>query len=126
MNSQSEMEIASIERELEILRSRYSLMQRWAAVTKHAALAAGVLIFIFLVTAIVWAIMIGNSRALAVGVPLLLVLLLFVVGLWGRVRWIDVIAWGPRFVRENEAHAIERMICEREARLKRLREGAGS
>lgn len=121
-----EAEITQIERELEILRSRYALMERWAKVTMYVVRAGMVIVLLIGM----YGILTGEYLGAAAAGLVLIVLLLCVVTGWGRLRWIDLISWpAPRCIWqpwESEAAAIERMIAEREARLAVLKSQARS
>ncbi len=115
-------EIAKIEHELEILRSRYAIFSYWAVVVKWFCIVAAVIIVALLV-------LMAVTRD-----PVMALLLTFVVVLFPLafclslkdLRWIDVISPGPPWGRgslgrQSEARIVEEMVAEREARLKQLR-----
>ena len=114
-------EIAKIEHELEILRSRYAIFAYWAKVVKWVCIGAAVVIPTLLILAAVtkdpiMALLI----AFAVGLPVLVTCLF---AAFSRFRWIDLVSpapWGGLWYK-SEAMAIEAMIAEREARLAQLR-----
>jgi hypothetical protein len=94
-------EAAQIERELEILRSRYALMERSAKVAK-----------------------IGNMPALFMSLAILVIAALSVL-LYPNARWIDIVTPEPfaagRFShRTSEAEIVETQIADREQRLAQI------
>jgi hypothetical protein len=118
-------EVARIEHELDILRSRYAIFQRWARVTKWFFIVVAAIvppiIAIFVSDGVV-----RDPLAAAVVAAIVLVI---GGGLYltrnRNYRWIDVVSippgwpWGRVFNigPKSEAAAIETMIAEREARL---------
>jgi hypothetical protein len=109
---------ATIERELEILRTRHALMQKWARITEWFFVIAGG------VTATVAIVAFVMGDPATGGVSLLACLCTAFVILWFRGgSWIDGIsywpAWGMRRT-QSEAQAIETMIAERERLLEEL------
>jgi hypothetical protein len=108
---------AKIEHELEILRTRYALMQKWGRITQwFFVITTGVIALIA-----ICAFVIGNVEVGGVCLLVLLAVAFCAVYQWGR-RWIDMISPPPRAWRTwptttSEARAIEMMIAEREQRL---------
>jgi hypothetical protein len=122
-------EIAKIERELDILRWRYAIFQRWAKITKW--LFIGVAVTISLALA-------GYGVLYDALVAVIVSVIVVVIGGGFYLtrndtepRWIDVVSplpgwpWGRLFNigPKSEATAIETMIAEREARLAAIRSG---
>jgi hypothetical protein len=121
-------ETAKIEHELEILRSRYAIMVRWAMITKWYAIAAAVFATCLALTYAPF------HDPLAVFMVAAIVMV-FVAGLYlvrdRNYRWIDAVSpppgwphapgFGPWRGPRSEAMAIETMIAEREARLADIR-----
>ncbi len=110
---------ATIERELEILRTRYALMQKWARITEwFFVIACGVAATVAIV-----AFVMGDPAT--GGVSLLASLCTAFFALWFRGEsWTDGIsywpAWGRMWRTQSEAQAIETMIAERERLLEDL------
>ena len=124
-------EIAKIEHELDILRSRYAIFAYWATVVKWVFMAAAVIVVALIL-------ILGVFRD-----PLLAGFMAFVIaaivgtiylGMRGKLRWIDVVSpapwprgfgWGGASIFErgprSEAVVVEDMIADREARLAELR-----
>lgn len=117
-------EIASIEHELEILRSRYAIFSFWAVVTKWFCIAAAA-------TTVALLVLMATTRdsMMALFVTFFLVINFLLVYLstdFKDFRWIDLISPGPLWAsgemgRMSEARVIETMVAEREARLTQLR-----
>jgi hypothetical protein len=122
-------EIAKIEHELEILRTRYATFERWAKVVKS---------FVIGIAAIVSVTTIGYGviydplvAALVILVVAVIAGAFYLTGDYRAIRWIDVVSPPPGWPREigwfphrgpaSEAIAIESMIAIREARLAELR-----
>jgi hypothetical protein len=122
-------EIAKIEHELEILRTRYATFERWAKVAKW---------FVIGVAVIVSATIIGYGLIHDLLVAVLMIFVIVVIaaafyltGDYRNLRWIDGISHPPGWPREigwfpyrgpaSEAIAIESMIAGREARLAELK-----
>lgn len=118
-DADSQVEILQIRHELDILRTRYGLMKRWAVATKYAAF-----LFAMALLAIeTFAIIVFNVAAMAAAALFIFVVLFACIMFWGTdARWIDFISMGIRFgrMRQSEARAIEQMIAEREAQLRTL------
>jgi hypothetical protein len=119
MNDDSS-EAAQIERELEILRSRYALMERSAKVAKIGFI-------VFLATMVVLAgvgIAVGNMVAVFVTLAILVIAVLLVVA-YPNARWIDIVT-PERFAqrsfshRTSEAEIVETQIADREQRLAQI------
>jgi len=113
-------EAAQIERELEILRSRYALMERSAKVAK-----IGFIVFLAIMAALaVLAIAVGNMPALFMSLAILVIAALSVL-LYPNARWIDIVTPEPfaagRFShRTSEAEIVETQIADREQRLAQI------
>jgi hypothetical protein len=116
-------EITKIEHELDILRSRYAIFQRWARITKWFFIGVATIISC-----------VGVGYGIVYDSLVAAIVSVVVVVLGGAVyltrgdrdyRWIDMISPGPGPLgtRTSEAAAIERMITEREARLVEIRTG---
>jgi predicted membrane chloride channel (bestrophin family) len=117
-------EIAKIEHELDILRSRYAIFQRWAKIMKWFFIGLAVTISLAFVGY-------GTLHDALVAVIVSVIIVVIVAGLYltrndtAYHRWIDVVSpapgwpWGRIFNigPKSEAAAIETMIAEREARL---------
>jgi hypothetical protein len=123
-------EIAKIEHELEILRSRYAIFAYWARVVKWFCIAAAVIIPALLALAAT------PHPVMALFMTFFIVFVVLVFWLaspgTGRFRWIDLVSPGPRVawggfakMPASEAMAIESMITQREARLADLRSAGG-
>lgn len=119
-------EIARIEHELEILRSRYAIFSYWAVVVKWFCIGSAMVILALL------ALLATHQPIMALFLTFLVVFL--VVTVWlsnpnvGRFRRIDLVSPGPRWDwggwakrPASEAMVIEGMIAERDARLAQLR-----
>jgi hypothetical protein len=121
MHATPEPDMARIERELEILRGRYRMMQ-WSSKIGIGVVLAGTAVIAGLGVYGWWA---GEFLAIGVSVPFLIVLLIGFVIVWLHgLRWIDVfnpppfagrMLWPVRA--DSEARTVERMIAEREASL---------
>jgi cell division protein FtsW (lipid II flippase) len=114
-------EIARIEHELDVLRSRYAIFQRLAAVMKWFVVALVVIV----PCAIVSYGVVNDDRliaALALTIGLIVITGLFLRYRAKNFRWIDVASPGLSPAdRQSEAAAIETMIAEREQRLAELK-----
>lgn len=111
---------ARIEHELEILRTRYALMEKWARITQwFFVIACGVLAIVAIV-----AFMMGDPEIGGVCLLAVCGTAFFVLWFWNG-GWIDMISATPTELRTwgtpSEARAIETMIAEREGRLQDLR-----
>ena len=112
-------EIAKIEHELDILRSRYAIFQRWARIMKW--------FFISLAVAVTAAIVsYGIVRDPLVAIVMTVVAVVIAGGAYvtrgdRNRRWIDVASPGPDYGRQSEATAIETMIADREKRLAEIK-----
>jgi hypothetical protein len=125
-------EVARIEHELDILRSRYAIFQRWARITKWYCIGIAVTV----PAALIWYAM----RYVVAFDPfiagfMIIATLLVCAGLYlardRNWRWIDAVSPPPGWPRapgfgpwkgpQSEAIAIEAMIAEREARLAALK-----
>jgi hypothetical protein len=112
-------EIAKIEHELEILRSRYSIFERWAKITRWYVIGAAVIASSALVGyAFFHDPLVGAFAAVIV----MIIGGLLCLARDNDIRWIDVVSWWPwgriyNIGPKSEAVAIETMIAEREARL---------
>jgi hypothetical protein len=119
-------ESAKIEHELDILRSRYAIFQRWARITRWYFIALAVIVPTFLVAYapfpdLVTSVFVAGSVILA-GAGLYL-------ACDRNWRWIDAVSPAPGWPHGNmwgvgpksEAAAIETMIANREARLADIR-----
>lgn len=115
-----ETEVAKIERELDMLRARYGIMQRGAALTRRAVFAGTAVVAAFCLYALV----IGDVLAIAMSLVSLAVIAILAIAGRGRLRWIDIASpplypyWSPQA--RSEARVIEDMIAEREQRLREL------
>jgi hypothetical protein len=121
-------EIARIEHELDILRSRYAIFRRWARITKWYFIALAVIVPSFVVTYAPFddplAVVIVAGIVIVIGAGLYL-------ARDRDYRWIDAVSPPPGWPRGNgfgpwsgpksEAEAIETMIAEREARLAEIK-----
>src|SRR5580704_17416093 len=97
MNDDSS-EAAQIERELEILRSRYALMERSAKVAK-----LGFIVFLAIVVVLaVFGIVVGNMLAVFVTLAILVFATLLVVE-YPNARWIDIVT-PERFAQRSFSH----------------------
>jgi hypothetical protein len=110
---------AEIERDLEILRTRYALMQKWGRITQwFFVIMTGVIALIA-----TYAFVVGNVEIGGVCLFVLFAIAFCAVYQWGQ-RWIDMISPPPTAWRTwratSEARAIEMMIAEREQRLRDL------
>ena len=108
---------STIEHELEILRTRYALMQKWAHITEwFFVTASGVIAIVAIV-----AFMMGDPATGGVALLACLCTAFFILWYRGR-RWIDGISaslsYGQTWPMRSEAQAIEIMIAEREQRLR--------
>jgi sensor histidine kinase YesM len=130
-------DIARIERELEILRSRYALMEYWSGVLR---VFFKLLLPILAIVAIVIAYIVITLVDVVFG--LFTISLFVIIGVLGwlvqsrnssshSMRWIDLASPLPRFNRwlypnsRSEAEQIEEQIATREKRLAQLN-GASS
>jgi hypothetical protein len=110
-------EVAQIEHELEVLRSRYALMERSARITKFAFI-----VFLAIMAALaIFAIAVGNAPAIFLSLFILVAAALQVL-LSPNTRWIDIVTPEPfaarTFARRtSEAEIVESQIAERELRL---------
>jgi hypothetical protein len=110
-------EVAQIEHELDILRSRYTLMERSARVTKVAFVA---FVTIMAVLAI-YGMVLGQAAAIFMSIGVLVIVALLALTTPG-VRWIDIVTPEPFAPwtfsrRRSEAQIVESQIAEREQRL---------
>jgi hypothetical protein len=106
-------ERANIERELDILRTRYAHIQKWAQISKGFAIGAIPVIVVLLI--------------FALAADPMLAVVIFIAILAGAVfifwrpaewRWIDLVSTNHRWwEQQSEAQAIEDMIADRERRL---------
>ena len=124
-------EIARIEHELDILRSRYAIFQRWARITKWYVIGLAVIVPSFVVTYAPFddplAVVIVAGIVVVIGAGLYL-------ARDRNWRWIDAVSpppgWphgngfgiGPWSGPKSEAVAIETMIADREARLAEIKD----
>jgi uncharacterized membrane protein len=111
-------ETAKIEHELEILRSRYGIMVRWARIMKWYVIGLAVVLT-----------SVGVGYGLVYD-PLVAAIIAVVVTVLGVAfyltrdrnwRWIDCASPRAEYAKISEAAAIETMIAEREARLADIR-----
>jgi hypothetical protein len=126
-------EIAKIEHELDILRSRYAIFQRWAKITKWFFIGLAVTISLAFVGYGVL-----HDALVAVIVSVIVVLIgggFYLTRNDTEPRWIDMVSPPPGWPRwhdgpwgrifnigpKSEAAAIETMIAEREARLAEIK-----
>jgi hypothetical protein len=113
-------EIARIEHELDILRSRYAIFQRWAKIAKWFFIGLAMTLLLALVGY-------GTVYDPLAAVIVSMIFLMIGGGLYltgnvtGRDRWIDIAAPGPAYGRQSEATAIETMIADREKRLAEIK-----
>jgi hypothetical protein len=113
-------EAAQIERELEILRSRYALMERSAKVAK-----IGFIAFLAIMAALaIVGVAAGNVLVVFVTLAVLVFATLLVVA-YPNARWIDIVT-PERFAqrsfshRTSEAEIVETQIADREQRLAQI------
>lgn len=115
-------EIAKIERELDILRTRYATFGRWARIMQWFFLSLAVAIAASIVSY-----GIARDSLVAVGIAIAIVViaggayLAYLISDTG-IRWIDLAAPGIDYAKRSEAAAIEVMIADREARLAKIRD----
>jgi hypothetical protein len=110
-------EIARIEHELDILRSRYAIFQRGAEWVRRTLIVAGLIVACL----ILWRLLHNDLLGTAMIVVICTAGLLIIVSSW-KDRLIDVVS--PIRVRPSdlsEAQEIEEMIALREKRLAELR-----
>ena len=107
---------AKIEHELEILRTRYALMQKWGRITRWFFVITTGVIAVIAICAFV----IGNVEVGGVCLLIVVVIAFCALYQWGQ-PWIDMISPPRRtWQAPTEARAIEMMIAEREQRLRDL------
>jgi hypothetical protein len=123
MDTKSKTEIAQVEHELDNLRASYRLLERSADIAKYATLCFVIALF----ATTIYAMFVDQPFVILATMGIFFFLVLkFCTG--GSQRWIDFVSWSPPFARtiwnmdhrESEAQAIERMIAEREERLRTL------
>jgi hypothetical protein len=107
-------EIARIEHELDILRSRYANFERSARITKWLFIGLALIITSLWVVCLVYD---PLAAALVAGIAFVLGGAIYLTRGDPEYRWIDVVSLGRLGARISEAEAIERMIVERETRL---------
>ncbi|MEA2992598.1 MAG: hypothetical protein QOD40_1518 [Alphaproteobacteria bacterium] len=137
-DDQPATELAQIEHELEVLRSRYAIMERWGRILKAFFLvflplaASGIVIYALMDDVVVGLFIIGIVLAVAAIIWLSRDDTKNPSGL--PVRWIDMASpngpWNNYFLYRaarfpSEARAIEEMIAARETLLAELKKIAG-
>ena len=114
-------EIAKIEHELDILRSRYVIFQRWARIMKWFSITLAVVVTAAIVSY-------GIVRDPLVAVVMTVVVVVIAGGAYlmpgSAYRWIDLASPSPGWRcggPKSEAVAVEAMIADREKRLAELK-----
>jgi hypothetical protein len=113
-------EIARIEHELQILRSRYANFERSAKITNWLFIGVAVMIAFLWVVCVVYD---PLAAALVAAIAFVFGGAIYLTHGDPEYRSIDVISLETLGARISEAEAIERMIAEREARLAEIKKG---